>query len=423
MLTPALLKPWKSPEKILFRFFFLFLGFFALTYAIAPILFSFKVRYKSIQKMFGLLSKSIYWLDQHIYHIGYDPKRHESLPGDNYYGLVYFLTLLILAMVACIIWSWIDRRRADYDRLYYWFRVYLRYTIAIIMFWYGIGKLIPEQMAYPDAEQLLKPLGERSRYDMVWSFMGVSPPYQMFTGFCEVVASVLLLFRRTYVFGSLLMCTILVNVVMLNIWYNIPVKIYSSLLLICVFFVLIPFYSRLVKLFFYQRAESLNEKYYNIQNRLAKWIFFSLRILLICYVFASLTISTIKDYRKIVQSYKQGKIYEVTNFVAGDTLSPLLTDTLRWKRFVLDDDEDAVVYNMQDVKDFYSYTVDSSKKTISLHNNPDSTKWSIFHYQYSEKGTLHLSGEWKKKEVSILMKEIPIDSMALNNDKVSLIHE
>jgi hypothetical protein len=410
-------------HKIAFRFLFLFLGIFAITYGIAPILFTLKFGYSSIEKMFGTLSKPLHWLDKHIYHIGYDPAKHDNIPGDDYCGLVYFLTLFILSWVVCAIWSWVDRKRNDYDRLYYWFRVYLRYTIAIIMFWYGIMKLIPVQMGYPDAEDLLKTIGEQSREDIVWNFMGVSPVYQMFTGSCEVIASLLLLFRRTYLFGSLFMCGILSNVVMINIWYNIQVKIYSSLLLVCVLFLLAPYFPRFVQLFFYQRAVMLNEKYYTIQNRLARWIFQSLVGLFICYLFISMTIGNYKFHKRSVAPNERGKIYEVVSFVAGDTLAPLLTDTLRWRRLVLNDEEDAVVYNMKEIKGHYVYAVDSAKKTFTFHNNPDSVTWNIFHYSYPEKETLLLSGKWKNKEVSILMKEKPLDSMVLNKERIMLVRE
>ncbi len=62
------------------------------------------------------------------------------------------------------------------------------------MFSYGIDKLIPVQMSYPSVVTLTTPMGEFSRFDVLWTFMGVAPGYMMLTGFCEILAAVLLVF-------------------------------------------------------------------------------------------------------------------------------------------------------------------------------------------------------------------------------------
>lgn len=97
---------------------------------------------------------------------------HEGFPEDNHFGVVFYLSLVLLAVVGTAVWSLLDRKRQQYDRLLFWFRVYLRYILAMIMFEYGVIKFIPVQMFYPGVVDLLTPLGEQTRFKILWNFMG-----------------------------------------------------------------------------------------------------------------------------------------------------------------------------------------------------------------------------------------------------------
>ncbi len=83
---------------------------------------------------------------------------------------------------------------------------------------------------------------------------------------------------------------------------------------------------------------------------------------------------------------KNQKLYNAEIFIKGnDTLPPLLTDTLRWKRFIFTafrKEKMVVIYNMQDAADYYDYDIDSIHQTITLHDNPDTPTWHTFTYRY-----------------------------------------
>lgn len=194
--------------------------------------------------------KPLYWLDKHFYHIGYDPKLHSNIPGDDHYGVVFYITIVILFIILAFVWSMIDRHKPNYNKLYYRFRIYIRYMVALIMIEYGISKMIPVQMSYPDVTELLKPLGEQDLFSVTWNFVGISPSYEILLATCELVGSLLLIFRRTYIFGALFMCTVLFNIVAINHFYNIGVSLYTSFLLISVLFLLVPFANKLKQFFF-----------------------------------------------------------------------------------------------------------------------------------------------------------------------------
>lgn len=67
---------------------------------------------------------------------------------------------------------------------------------------------------------------------LLWTFMGHSPVYQAFAGSVEVLGGLLLLWRRTTTLGALVCVGAMANVVMLNFGYDVPVKLFSSHLLL-----------------------------------------------------------------------------------------------------------------------------------------------------------------------------------------------
>jgi hypothetical protein len=87
----------------------------------------------------------------------------------------------------------------------------------------------------------------------LWSFMSASIPYIVFAGLCEITPAVLLLFRRTTILGTLTAFGVLLNVVMLNVCYDVPVKLYSTNLLLMAIFLATPDVRRLTRVLLLDR--------------------------------------------------------------------------------------------------------------------------------------------------------------------------
>jgi hypothetical protein len=131
--------------------------------------------------------------------------------------------------VATIVWSIIDRRARRHDRLYDAFRVLIRYFLANTMFAYGIVKLFGGQFYAPAPLRLVGSYGDSSPMGLLWTFMGSSKAYVIFSGTGETLGAALILFRRTTTLGALILTAVLTNVVALNLCYDVPVKLYSSM--------------------------------------------------------------------------------------------------------------------------------------------------------------------------------------------------
>src|SRR5215211_7276333 len=137
------------------------------------------------------------WTETHLFGLAKPVPIVPTGSGDTMAQFASQVNWLLIALGATIVWSLLDRRRAHYARLSQWLTVYVRYGLAMIMFGYGFAKIIPTQMPAPQLERLVQPWGEFSPMGVLWSFMGYSSVYQIFTGFGEATGSFFLLFRRT----------------------------------------------------------------------------------------------------------------------------------------------------------------------------------------------------------------------------------
>ena len=91
----------------------------------------------------------------------------------------------------------------------------VRYLLGAWMLPYGISKLANFQFQV-SAWDYAQPLGELSGKVLTWAFLGYQPWFQFLLGALETVPAVLLLFRRTWRLGALLLLPMILNVTLMN---------------------------------------------------------------------------------------------------------------------------------------------------------------------------------------------------------------
>lgn len=175
--------------------------------------------------------------------------------GDTTFAFVQALLTVALAAGIAAVWSAVDWRKTDHSWLRDLLRSYLRYVLAVTMLGYGLAKLgmVSNQFPTPGLDRLESTFGESSPMGLAWTFLGSSRAYTFFAGAGEVVAAMLLIFRRTTLLGVFVATAVMANVVMLNFCYDIPVKLYSTHLLVMGLFLGLSDIRRLAKVFFWNR--------------------------------------------------------------------------------------------------------------------------------------------------------------------------
>ncbi len=192
------------------------------------------------------------WICSHIFHV---QKKLYFYPDSDYLaGYLQHLCELLLALIITAVWSILDRNRPNYRRLYAWFTLYLRSMLAITLFGYGFDKVFPLQFGTMTPDRLAKPMGEMDMFNVLWTFMAASVPYTVFSGTLEVIAGVLLLLPRLEMLGAFLSVAVMSNVFLLNMDYGVPVKLFSSHLLLVSILLAAPGLVRLANLLVLRRT-------------------------------------------------------------------------------------------------------------------------------------------------------------------------
>src|SRR5262249_20462643 len=105
----------------------------------------------------------------------------------------------------------------------------------------------------PSLLTLVAPAGNLSLQGFLWTSIGVSQPYQIFTGVVEVLGGLLLLAPRTTMLGATICLTSMIQVFILNMTYDVGVKILSFQLALISIVLLAPDFTRLANLFIFDR--------------------------------------------------------------------------------------------------------------------------------------------------------------------------
>src|SRR6185369_15591502 len=186
--------------------------------------------------------KSVPWFATHIFRMA-GPSvvtYTRSGTGDKPLDYVMHLVFLLIALVVALVWSVADSKRPNYVALDAWLRLGVRFTLVYWMLTFGINKVIPLQFVPPNLADLVTPIGMFSLRDLFWRLTGASPGYVIFMGCTELLAGILLFFKRTEILGALVTTGVLTNVVAINYGYDVGVKLFSSHLLVMAVFLLVP---------------------------------------------------------------------------------------------------------------------------------------------------------------------------------------
>jgi hypothetical protein len=245
---------WGLALRVAFRFCVAYFTLFGLSNQILSGLF--QIPKVDIPELSGHwpLRQITFWTAAHIFRIKHDLVYTNSGSGDKMFDWVLAFCLLIMAALITCVWSILDRRRENYIVFHKWFRLGMRFMLASEMFLYGFAKVIPLQMPFPYLARLLEPYGNFSPMGVLWSSIGASQSYEIFAGCAETLGGILLLAPRTVTLGALVCLADMTQVFMLNMTYDVPVKLFSFHLILFSLFLLAPEANRLLGFFFTDRA-------------------------------------------------------------------------------------------------------------------------------------------------------------------------
>ena len=424
MQSSVLKEQWTLWQKLLFRFFASYFLIYLLPFPIGYIPFTDTIN-RWYHRAFDAF---ISFAGKHIFHIPFPLFSVTNGSGDTSYNYVQLFLFVVLAFVATTIWSVADKKGRNSNAVLYVLMIYLRYYFAFSMMKYGFDKIIKVQFPFP-FYSLDQTYGESSPMRLMWNFMGFSTAYNIFTGWLELAAGFLVLFRRTTMLGALLGATILTNVVVLNLCFDVPVKLHAANLLLITLFILAPDAKRLFHFFIGNKAvPAVNTNYFLFSNPRLRYVVLIAKFVFILY-FGYTNVAHAKARYAVSGdgAFKKTPlfgVYEVEQFVKNnDTLLPLLTDTVRWKTLNIYLPREASVKMMNDERKNYFFLTDTVNKKIELYSKNDSLHKTSFSYTVIDTAHLSLSGIWKGDSVLILLRKKDKKQFELLNRDFHWINE
>ncbi|MBL4663615.1 MAG: hypothetical protein JKY22_08690 [Flavobacteriaceae bacterium] len=374
------LPDWNIAQRISFRFFFVYFVLY-----IFPFPLSYIPGLSVLGGYYSTMMESItLWFGTDIFSINETIDASSNGSGDRLYSYVSMYTNLVIALLGCIIWSFADFRRNNYNKLLSYLSVYIRFCLAATLLSYGFSKIFTNQFSEVSLNDLLKPYGDSSPMGLMWNFMEFSDTYTIFSGVSGVLAGVFLLWRRTLTLGAMISVGVMLNVFIMNMSYDIPVKLYSAHLMCMGLFLLILDGNRILNFLLFNKAviskkisPYFKKKWWHIGGLVFKYIF----IVFIFSLNISNSYSGQREWGKKAPKPALYGIYEVTHFVLNnDTLPPLKTDSLRWDKMVVDKYSTSIIY-MNGKKAYFKNVTDTVSKMLTLSSyNVDSKNYHELYY-------------------------------------------
>ena len=420
METNLLTPEWSHLRKITFRFFFVFFGLYIFPF---PLNLFIPVGFNPVPDIWEFL---VSFVGNDLIGIEDAISSKSTGSGDKMYNWIQNLIILVLGVVGCISWTAADFKRKNYELLYKWFMVFVTYYLAYYMFVYGIIKLFYLQFGPPNLERLFQTFGQASPMRLMWTFMGFSESYTMFAGFSETMAGLFLIFRRTRTLGGLVAFGVMLNVFMMNMSYDIPVKLFSFNLMIMGLYVGLQDYQRLLSVFILNEPAPADESTPLFNTDAGRAIFAVVQGLLILFMTGSQIFGSISARSQYGINRAKAPLYGVYNvntFISNnDTLPPLTTDTLRWERMLMDYPQFTSIMRMDGKVKRYQTEVDTLEKIFTFHLASDTVNKYPLSYKL-EDGKMTIDGVLYGDTLKIHLENYPIENFGLLKRGFNWINE
>jgi uncharacterized membrane protein YphA (DoxX/SURF4 family) len=383
---------WSRVHLLAFRFVYVYLILYYLPFPFGAIPHTDSLA----QKYQSLWLVLVPWIGKHVLHLSQQIMLSFNCSGDTTYDYVRVLCLLALAFATSLLWSFLDRSHSNYRQIHQWLRSYVRLSVGAAMLTYGALKIFVMQFPQPNHYKLIEPLGDYSRMSLLWTFMGASRGYTLFAGCLQMLGGILLFVPRLTTLGALVGLAVFSNIFVLNLCYDVPIKLYSlHLLLICLFLVL-PEAQQLVGFFLLNRSVAaspeiplFNHRRLNAGALVAQLMFGGF---LVC-----LNLYRTHDYEKRnFDTASRPPFYGIWNvdefIVGGKVLPPLLTDEIRWQRVAFQYPKEVGIQSMNGSWTGYGLRLDMAKKTFAMGKPNDPQKEFEFTFSNPDSRSLTLEG-------------------------------
>jgi hypothetical protein len=326
-------------------------------------------------------------------------------PALQFFNLLLTVVTLLFVLIFPILWHRQESNgKADSGLRHAWFTGIIRYWLAVEIFNYGFAKILGSQFA-PSYFKGDSTWNSLSGSDITWNFFSYSYAMSCIIAGVQIAGSAFLLFRRTALLGVLLLLPVMVNIVLIDIFYSLPGgALMNAILFTLGLSYLLVLQWRAVKVFFIQSRPSLPAIHLAGLKNL-------LRLVLAVYAFAFIYfVTTIRAPTNLIGKWRVDQLLR-----NGDTVNAndWVTDSLAWKNIYLEE------YGLATFSP-NPYVVESSRAMVGIYKyeEPKQIIRFVMHSRSSATDTLYAAVtmpgaghmQWKmfldKDTVSLMLTKV-----------------
>ena len=324
----------------------------------------------------------------------------------QFFNLLLAAGTLLFALIFPFFWHRQESKgKADSTLRHAWFTGIIRYWLAVEIFNYGFAKILGTQFA-PSYFKGDSTWNSLSGPDITWNYFSYSYTMSCIIAGVQIVGSALLLFRRTALLGVTLLLPVMVNIVLIDIFYSLPGgALMNAILFTLGLSYLLLLQADAIKAFFIQSRPSLPAiRLAGLKN--------GLRLILAAYAFAFIYfVTTIRAPANLIGKWKVDQLLRNADTVKANAW---VTDSLAWKNIYLEE-YGLATFNPN------PYVVESARAMVGTYKyeEPKQTIRFVFHFRSAAADTLYATVtktteghmQWKmvhyKDTVSLLLTKIP----------------
>ncbi len=320
----------------------------------------------------------------------------------NYYQVFFMMFVAFVASFPLLFLMRKDKTAQTFLKIVY---MLVRYYIIYQMIIYGLSKIFYLQFQSPKDYRLESTLGDMSPMGLMWTFMGYSKGYTMFAGWMEFLAGIFVLFRRTTILGAIMTFGVMLNVFMMNMCYDVPVKLLSFHMTIMGLFLLVPIWKE-VFAFFFSREKVNRSTIPFFEYGAAKLPMFWLKVMLLLVMVIRLSSNYYDSYQNRNATNVFTKKHNIIDHkIYTDSLQLIEPDDgHKWKSVIAPSSKMLRVQLENDQIRWLDVVFDEETQSVKVKKSAE-VEYKTLKYTVDSSGVYHLIGRFSNDSLSIKMKE------------------
>jgi hypothetical protein len=376
------------------------------------------------------------WFAAHILWISHPMIRIPSQGADTEFDWTQDLLFVVLAALVAGLWTALRRKSPPGPRSRAWVTLALRLVLGTQLALYGITKVIPAQFIPPAPSDLVVRFGWESLSNMYWESVAAAPPgYQVCLGVVELVTGIFLVLPKLWVLGTALAVMATVQVALVNVGFDVALKMHSTHLLVMALILFLPHARRIWNaLAANRRVDPLPQRALT-SSRSADRAIGAVAVIIFAFSTAvagiqAVAILSIRGSHAatppLMGAWRAvARTSPIEYFIVDGYTTPARTSYV--------DPQHALVTVVLELSDgsqkVWDGMITPAEHRIALHKPPapanaGTADWPLqFHYEQPSASVLKISGAWEKsKEEELTFGQIDLSKLPLNDHSIHWIN-